>query len=239
MTHQVCVHTADKHYTTKEALSSHSLNEKTIPVKNALNSAIWDSDIIYWRRDSSYQWIPDKTIDKMIASAFLEASMQTPLKIRKTNHGDAQIIINWLGKKDEPYFTSQSILAFAFGPGQGMGGNITMNSDNLWLLRDEPLSALEAKRLGYIENFSQPDNYIRFYDPLHTLKHEGGHALGMNHITDLNLAKKSVMFPYYNGLRRFGDADISYIQSLYGKSGISKIITDSIRLRINNFETSI
>lgn len=235
MTHQVCVHTNDKHYTTHEALASHSINEKTRPATNALNHAVWDSDTIYWRRDSSYKWIDDKTMDKMIASAFLEASMQTRLKIRKTNHGDAQIIINFLGKRDEPYFTSQSILAFAFGPGQGMGGNITMNSDNLWLLRKEPLKALEAKRLGYIDNFQFPDNEIRFYDPLHTLKHEGGHALGLNHITDLNMARKSVMYPYYNGLRTFGEADLAYLQKLYGNAGVNKIITDTIRKRINNF----
>ncbi|UVF62420.1 matrixin family metalloprotease [Nitrososphaeria virus YSH_922147] len=235
MTCNTCVHTNDKHYTIRDIQFQKTINENTIPNKNALNGATWASDIIYWRRDSSYKWIDDKTMDKMIASAFLEASMQTRLKIRKTNHGDAQIIINFLGKRDEPYFTSQSILAFAFGPGQGMGGNITMNSDNLWLLRKEPLKALEAKRLGYIDNFQFPDNEIRFYDPLHTLKHEGGHALGLNHITDLNMARKSVMYPYYNGLRTFGEADLAYLQRLYGNAGVSKTITDVIRKRINNF----
>lgn len=231
---EACFHTNDKHYTTKQ-IPEYTINENTKYHKNALNHSIWDSDTIYWRRDSSYQWIDDKTMDKMIASAFLEASMLTKLKIRKTNHGDAQIIINWVGKKDDSYFSSPSILAYAWGPSPGLGGNMNMNSDVLWLLRKEPLKAIEAKARGYIDNFQFPDNEIRFYDPLHTLKHEGGHALGMNHITDLNMEKKAIMYPYYNGLRQFGDADTSYIQSLYGNAGVSKIIQDTIKKRINNF----
>jgi hypothetical protein len=227
----LCVHTNDKHYNLRES----QISEKIKYHSDALNKSIWDTDTIYWRRDSSYQWIDDKTMDKMITSSFLEASMQTKLKIRKTNHGDAQIIINFLGKKDDSYFTSPSILAYGWGPGMGLGGNITINSDNLWLLRKEPLKALEAKRLGYIQNYQFPDNEIRFYDPLHTMKHEGGHALGMNHITDITQRDKAVMFPYYNGLRKFGEADISYIKSLYGDAKINKKIEDIIRNRINGF----
>lgn len=238
MTHQVCVHTNDKHYNMREALSTPSINERTRPSNKALNNAVWEADTIYWRRDSSYRWIDDKILDKMIKAAFLEMGMHTRLRFQQRNRSlsDAHIVINFLGKKDEPYFTSPSILAFGFGPGQGLGGNITMNADNLWLLRDEPLTAIEAKARGYIENFSNPDNHIRFYDPLHTMKHEGGHSIGLNHITDLNMARKAVMYPYYNGLREFGDADINYLQSLYGKSGLSKSITDMLRHRINNFK---
>jgi len=239
LTHQACVHTNDKHYTTHEALSSRILgiNEKTRPNTNALNQAVWDADTIYWKRESSYKWIDDKIMDKMINAAFLEMGMHTRLRFQKRNKdtSDAHIKINWLGKKDESYFTSQSILAYGFGPGQGLGGDITMNSDNLWLLRKNPLKAIEAKALGYIDNFQFPDNEIKYYDPLHTLKHEGGHAVGMNHITDLNLAKKAVMYPYYNGLREFGEYDINYLQRLYGKSGLSKVIIDMLRKRINNF----
>ena len=240
---EICVHTNDKHYTTKELErpSFSTINETTKYHNNALNKSIWAADTIYWKRESSYKWIDDKIMDKMISAALLESSLHTPLKIQKRNRkmSDAHIVINWLGKKDEPYFTSPSILAFGWGPSPGLGGNVTMNSDNLWLLRNTPLTAIEAKSKGYIENFVDPKNEIRYYDPLHTLKHEaGGHALGMNHITDLNQSKKAILFPYYNGLRKFGESDISYLQSLYGESGISKIITDSIRLRINNFETS-
>ena len=233
----LCVHTSDKHYTTHEEEKIPQISEKTKYNKNALNSSIWDEKEIYWRCDSKYEWIDDKMMNKLIKFAFLESSMSTPLRIRKTNHGDAHIIINWLGNKDDKYFTSPSILAYAWGPGMGLGGNVTMNSDVLWLLRKEPLTAKEAKEKGYIENYSNPTNIIRHYDPLHTLKHEGGgHALGLNHITDINQRDKSIMFPYYNGLRKFGDADITYLQSLYGKSSVGKQITDGIRSRI---ETSL
>ena len=231
-----CVHTSDKHYTLhSDELSFSSINENTKYNKNALNSSIWADNEITWRVDSTYPHI-DK-MEELIKFAFLESSMITPLRIRKTNHGDAHIVINWLGKKDDKYFTSPSILAYAWGPASGLGGNVTMNADVLWLLRKEPLTAKEAKEKGYIENYSNPTNIIRHYDPLHTLKHEaGGHALGMNHITDINQRDKSIMFPYYNGLRKFGEADVNYLQSLYGKSGIVKTITDTIRSRI---ETSL
>lgn len=235
---ELCVHTSDKHYTTHDIERSSQISEKTKYNANALNKTIWDLDTIYWKRESNYEWIDNKIMDKMITASFLESSMVTPLKIQKRNRkmSDAQITINWLGKKDDKYFTSESTLAYAWGPGMGLGGNVVMNSDNLWLLRKTPLTTLEAKELGYIDNYSDPKNIKKFYDPLHTLKHEaGGHALGMNHITDIEQRTKSIMFPYYNGLRRFGEADLNYIQSLYGKSGVWKETQDMIRMRINNF----
>ena len=236
---QTCIHTNDKHYTTHDIeRSSEIINENTRNNPNALNHSIWDSETIYWRCDSKYEWIDDKLMDKLISYAFLESSALTPLRIQKRNRSksDAHIVINWHGKKDDSYFTSPATLAYGYGPTKGLGGNVTMNSDVLWLLRKDPLTAEKAKELGYIENYSNPTNLIKYYDPLHTLKHEaGGHALGMNHITDINQRDKAIMFPYYNGLRKFGDADISYLQSLYGKAGISKVIMETLRNKVLNF----
>ena len=115
MTHQICIHTNDKHYhqrpIEKSDISIGSWNDaithKTIPNANALNSQVWDgNETVFWKRESSYEWIDDKTMDKMIKMAFLESSFQTPLKIRQRRKktSDAQIIINWLGVKDERYF---------------------------------------------------------------------------------------------------------------------------------------
>jgi len=235
---QVCVHTNDKKYSLSGLPASSSLSHSTKYHPNALGTRIWDgSETIYWKLEGSYPWISDKQMDQLIKYAFLEPSFETPLVIRKKNRSmsDAQIIIRWVGKKDDSYFSSPSTLAYAWGPGSVFGGNITMNSDVLWLLRNIPLTALEAKEKGYIDNYVSPDNTVKFYDPLHTMKHEGGHAIGMNHITDNTQKNNSIMYPYYNGLRRFGLSDITYLHDLYGKASIPHKIKETLLNRVNNF----
>lgn len=228
----ICIHTNDKTYRLQATASA--ISEATKPHPDALGGRIWDTPILYWKRESSYRFIDDATMDKIIGRAFLEASIMTPLKIRKKNRSmsDAQIVINWLGKKDDPYFTSPSTLAYGYGPSSGLGGNITMNSDVLWLLRKEPLTAKEAKDLGYIENYANPANKIKFFDPIHTLKHEGGHALGMKHIEAQSQANLAVMYPFYNGLRTFGEADLAYLASLYGSVTLPRLIINQILAKI-------
>jgi len=235
-----CVHTNDKKYSYSEIPEqSRTITHQTIPHPNALGKRIWDEETIYWKRESGYEYLTDRQIDGMIKMAFLEASIETPLVIRKKNRNmsDAHTIINFLGKKDDSYFKSDSTLAYGYGPAPGIGGDITFNADVLWLLRKEPLTMKEAFDLGYIDNYNKefPNSTKKFYDPLHTMKHEGGHTLGMNHLTSLNLTKTAVMYPYYNGLRRFGDADINYLQSLYGKSSVPHIIKETLLARIQRF----
>jgi len=244
MNHQICIHTDDKQYNlhsverTKLArLDLKVINENTKPNPNALGGRIWADTELYWKRETSYRWIDDATMDKMITAALLEASIRTPLKIRKKNRkmSDTQLVINWLGKKDDSYLTSPSILGYTWGPGAGLGGNCVMNSDALWLLRTTPLTAKEAKELGYIENYANPTNTIKYFDPLHTLKHEMGHGLGMKHLTEQKYATSEIMYPFYNGLRKFGTADINYLISLYGKASVNKMILDTITSKIANF----
>lgn len=238
MTHQVCIHSNDKSYQLQEAaISSGTFSEATIANPNALGGKIWGVREITWKCETGYEWLTTEQIDTLIKNAFKEASLRTPLKITKKSRktSDAHIVINWLSKKDEPYFKSDSTLAFGYGPGKGLGGNITMNADVLWLLRTGKLYAEEAKRLGYIDNFANPKNVIRYYDPQHTMTHEGGHALGMNHITDLRFAKTDIMYPIYNALRVMGSNDITYLQALYGKAKISKAVFGTILDRIQSF----
>ena len=239
----VCIHTNDKKYHEIESLSSitlETITHATKPNLTALNNSIWAEEKIYWRMDSTYQWIDTKTIEKMIRSAFLEASIQTPLIInqKRKSTSDAQIIINWLGKKDEPYFKTDSTLAYGYGPSKGLGGNITMNSDALWRLDKTKLTVKQAYDLGMIADYDRnyPDNIVRTYDPLHTIKHEGGHALGMRHIELESEKLTSIMYPYYNGLRQFGKADLSYLIELYGKSSLSHEIKEYLRNKILHFQ---
>ena len=237
-----CFHTDDKKYAMQtisgNTFSNQLISEKTKPNTNALGGRIWDEETLYWKCDTHYQWLTDSQIEGIVKDALLESSLQTPLKIQKKNRkmSDAQLVLSWLPKKDDRYLTSNSILAYCWGPGSGLGGNCIMNADVLWLLREGKLYADEAKRLGYIDNFVDPKNTIKYFDPVHTIKHElAGHGLGMNHITDIRQEKTAIMYPFYNGLRKFGDADIKYLQSLYGSAKVNKSILDVIREKIQNF----
>ena len=242
---QVCVHTNDKQYKLGEldraSLTVRKLTDKiqhkTKINPNALGQRIWDESPIYWTNDSEYKFISSKTLENIIKLAFLESSLETPLVIRQKNRlsADAQIRIRWLGKKDEPYFTSDSYLAYAWGPGDGLGGNVTMNADVLWSMSKSKLTVVEAYRLGYITNYDRnyPNNTVRTYSPLHTLKHEGGgHALGLNHITAESEQFSAIMYPFYNGLMRFGAADKNYLHSLYGESHVNEIQKEELLSRI-------
>jgi len=237
----VCIHTDNKKYTIEQHLAkafshidlSAPVQHSTVRNSDALNGRIWKGDEpVYWNLESDYEHLSTKQLENICKAAFLEPSFKTPLIIRRRKTADVQLKINWLGKKDEKFFTSPSILAFAYGPAGGLGGDITMNADALWLLRKTPLTAKEAKEKGYIDNFQFPDNLIRFYDPVHTMKHEGGHAIGMEHITDNARRLDTVMFPFYNGLHIFGEADLEYLTRLYGSASLPHWFKELIRTRI-------
>jgi len=246
----VCVHTDNKKYSEVPELAASefsALNIGTHKLKsnlNALNNKIWDSDeTVYWQLDSEYTFLTKEEQINLIKAAFLETSLLTPLKIqqKRKQSGDAHIKINWLGAKDEKYFKDRSsVLAFAYGPQVGIGGDITMNSDHLWLLRKEKLTMMEAFDKGYIDaahfDAEHPNNTVKFYDPLHTMKHEGGgHSCGMRHITDVNRKYDTIMYPYYNGKRVFSQADKDYLFELYGKSNVADRIGRFIQHRMGRF----
>lgn len=204
---------------------------------NALGKRIWDESPIYWKQESEYDFISKDIQEKITKLAFLESSFETPLVIRqrKRSSADAQIVVNWFGAKDEPYFKGKaSTLAFAYGPGGSIGGDLTMNADQLWWLGK--LTMQQAFDIGMIENFDRnfPERFVKTYDPLGTLKHEGGgHSLGMNHIETRTEQFTAIMYPFYNGLRKFGKADKDYLHQLYGKASISHKVRELLLNRIS------
>lgn len=238
---QACFHTDDKkyHFHGIETAFSHDtvINEKLIPNDTALGGHIWEGPEIYWNCDTHYKWLTDEQITNLVKAALLEASLLTPLKIKKKNRkmADAQLRLSWLTKAEDSRLISNSTLGYCWGPGKGLGGNCVMNADVLWLLRTTPLLAEEAKQLGMIENYVSPTQKIKYFDPLHTLKHElAGHGLGMRHINDINQQKTAIMYPAYNGLRLFGPGDIQYLQSLYGSIPQPTTIMQDINTRIQD-----
>ncbi len=139
---QICVHSDNKQYAMAEAqesdfsavnIGNHKLKDNIL----ALNNKTWDeNETVYWQLDSDYEWISDEVLADICKDAFLETSLTTKLRInqKRRQTGDAHIKIQYLGKKDEKYFKREGVLAFAYGPQQGIGGDITMNADMIWWL---------------------------------------------------------------------------------------------------------
>jgi len=247
---EVCIHRNDKSYSMSTPKKEHietrqlSISDVTRPFKGALGDRIWDTEEIFWKRESDYEFLTNKQLDAMEKLAFLQASLETKLVINKKNKStaDAQIVINWLGAKDEPYFRTNnpnlpvsSILAYAWGPGRGLGGDVVMNADQLWLFRKTPLTVKDAFDMGYIQNYDRnhPENKIRYYDPQHTFTHEAtGHGLGMPHITNIDVRNTEIMYPYYNGLRRFGPSELLVLHSYYGDAKVNPDIKEELLGRV-------
>jgi len=241
---QVCVHTSDKQYSLKpsEQVNPSSIDfnsmvqHSTIYNEHSLTKKVWSGDeIVYWKMDTDYPYIDGvKLEEKVVKLALLESSMKTNLIIRQRKRGtaDAQLLINWFGKKDESFFTSESILAFAYGPEKGIGGNVTMNADVPWGLQDEIINGRDFED-RFNRTVQNENNLFKVYDSLHTMKHEaGGHAMGMPHIQDINYKFTDIMYPYYNGVRNFGEKDIQLLYLLYKKASINHKIREMLLSRI-------
>ncbi|KAM3936194.1 collagenase 3-like [Leptodactylus fuscus] len=142
--------------------------------------------------------IPNSQVDYAIAQALRLWSEVTPLNFRQIHSGEADIMISF-GYKDHgdffPFDGPLGILAHAFEPGEGIGGDVHFDEEEKWTL-------------------SQQGTNI-FLVALHEL----GHTLGLDHS---NL-EEAIMYPtlLYNSMvdpskfKLFKD-DIQGIQALYG-----------------------
>lgn len=240
----VCVHTNDKNYSLKpESQVRASTIDYSASVKHSvkmndvsISKRVWSGDeIVYWKMETDYPYIEGVKLEEKICKlALLETSIRTNLVIRqrKKPSADAQLLINWFGKKDESYFKGGGILAFGYGPSGGIGGDVTMNADYPWGLKGELINGADFED-RFNREVEHEENTFKIYDALHTMKHEaGGHAIGMPHVTALQYRYTALLAPYYNGLRRFGKADLHLLFQLYDKASINHRIQETLLARI-------
>jgi len=127
----------------------------------------------------------------------------------------------------DPYFTSESILAYAYFPQNSIyDGKIVFNDNVLWSLDGKPVTGEEYQRLTG-KKVQYLDNMFKTYNLTHTLIHEIGHSLGLVH----SGYSDDVMYPYYNGLMELSEHDKDRIQYKYGKLSRPKRFLDWLILR--------
>ncbi|XP_051882286.1 neutrophil collagenase-like [Pristis pectinata] len=138
--------------------------------------------------------LTDSEVNNIIANALNTWARVTPLTFTQTT-STADIEITFASRDhgdSSPFDGSGGVLAHAFGPGTGIGGDIHFDEDETWT--------------------TNSDDFNLFLVAVH----EAGHSLGLDHSEDPN----SVMAPIYKYVNTEGytlpQDDVNGIQSLYG-----------------------
>ncbi|XP_053417409.1 macrophage metalloelastase [Nycticebus coucang] len=156
---------------------------------------VWNKHSITYRINNYTPDMRREDVDYAIEKAFQVWSNVTPLRFRRINTGEADIMIRFARGAHGDYNAfdgSGGVIAHAFGPAAGLGGDAHFDEDEIWA-----------------KNYRGTNLFL-------VAVHEFGHSLGLGHSND----KKAIMFPTYsyvdpNTFRLSGD-DIRGIQSLYG-----------------------
>uniref|UniRef100_A0A9J7ZZW0 Collagenase 3 n=1 Tax=Cyprinus carpio carpio TaxID=630221 RepID=A0A9J7ZZW0_CYPCA len=112
-------------------------------------------------------------VDKAVRNAFNVWSRVTPLRFKKLYEGNADIMISFGAKEHgdfNPFDGPEGLLAHAYPPGNGIGGDTHFDEDETWT-----------------KDFHTFNLFL-------VAAHEFGHALGMAHSSDPG----SLMYPVYS-----------------------------------------
>ncbi|XP_006000312.1 72 kDa type IV collagenase [Latimeria chalumnae] len=102
----------------------------------------WEKNDVTYRILGYTPDLDTETIDDAFARAFQVWSDFTPLKFRRIQDGEADIMINfgrWEHGDGYPFDGKDGLLAHAFAPGQGVGGDSHFDDDEQWTLGEGPV----------------------------------------------------------------------------------------------------
>ncbi|KAI5637262.1 matrixin domain-containing protein [Phthorimaea operculella] len=149
-----------------------------------------------FRRPSQLDPHHTRSVLKRALDVWEQASRLT---FKEVNSDEADIVVSFAKRYHDdayPFDGRGSILAHAFFPGSGKGGDAHFDDDELWLLQpkndDEEGTSLFA-----------------------VAAHEFGHSLGLSHSS----VKGALMFPWYQGIQPnfvLPEDDRNGIQQMYG-----------------------
>ncbi|XP_047451210.1 matrix metalloproteinase-20 [Mugil cephalus] len=145
------------------------------------------------------RYTPDmrrEDVEKSFHSALKLWSDAAPLRFIKVSHSKADIVFSFARRTHGDFFPfdgPRGVLAHAFQPGEGLGGDVHFDEDETWT----------AGRQGY--------------SLFAVAAHELGHSLGLTHSRD----PSSIMYPTYkhhsSAQYSLSTDDVLGIQTLYGK----------------------
>ncbi|XP_041055106.1 collagenase 3-like [Carcharodon carcharias] len=157
----------------------------------------WKKNKITYRILNYTPDIPSTDVDTAISQALKVWSDITPLKFRRIFEGEADIMISFGAREhgdNYPFDGANGLLAHAFPPAAGLGGDTHFDEDETWTMGSNG------------------------YNLFLVAAHEFGHALGLAHSRDPG----ALMYPIYTFTRvkkfRLPQDDVNGIQALYGKS---------------------
>ncbi|XP_037605335.1 collagenase 3-like [Sebastes umbrosus] len=187
---------------------SGELTDETLAVMKRPRCGLSDvepfGETIRWKKSTlSYRIagynlpIPTSKVHKIFRSAWKIWSNVTPMKFRKRSRKEADIVISFHNGDHEdgsPFDGTGGILAHAFLPGSGIGGDVHFDADEDWRFNSTGFNLFAVA------------------------VHEFGHALGLSHSSDPG----AVMYPSYNFAPnhelQLSFRDVKDIQHLYGIS---------------------
>lgn len=97
----------------------------------------WEKNDLTYRILGYTPDLDSETVDDAFARAFQVWSDYTPLRFTRIMDGEADIMINfgrWEHGDGYPFDGKDGLLAHAFAPGQGIGGDSHFDDDELWTL---------------------------------------------------------------------------------------------------------
>ncbi|KAM4796115.1 collagenase 3-like [Rhinophrynus dorsalis] len=163
----------------------------------------WTKTRLTYRMVNYTPDLPVPMVDDAIQRAFKVWSDVTPLTFRRVPNGQADILIQFIARShndNNPFDGPNGVLAHAFSPGTGLGGDAHFDEDERWT-----------------------DSNVGFNLFL-VAAHEFGHSLGLGHSNDRN----ALMFPNYRFMNtrnyRLPQDDVRGIQSIYGRGRESKMV---------------
>ncbi|XP_028320711.1 collagenase 3 [Gouania willdenowi] len=153
----------------------------------------WKNNIVTFRIVNYTPDLKKSDVDKAMRNALNVWSDVTPLTFKKLYNGNADIMISFGSHEHgdyNPFDGPNGLLAHAYPPGEGMGGDTHFDEDEQWT---KDSSA---------------------YNLFIVAAHELGHALGMSHSSDPG----ALMYPVYAYSTGYplAEDDIEGIQALYG-----------------------
>ncbi|XP_006206757.1 interstitial collagenase [Vicugna pacos] len=155
----------------------------------------WERTNLTYRIENYTPDMARADVDHAIEKAFQLWSNASPLTFTRVFEGQADIMISFVRgdhRDNSPFDGPGGMLAHAFQPGPGLGGDAHFDEDEMWT------------------------NNFRNYNLYRVAAHELGHSLGLSHSTDIG----ALMYPSYifSGDVQLSQDDIDGIQAIYGPS---------------------